>query len=317
MKKYVKADWDDSKYVKIGNLMLPTDASGYGNQTGEEISRQVKQAYQNELDEQEAKHLAEEESRLLAERLQREAELSVINYEKAFANIDYADSSEDQLETVFDAIVPRSGKCDNIGGELARAMMKILYRDYNDGDVFYDGYGIQTCLSPVAFILDNVDGDLGDEIWELFTDIASSTLTGTEYTNQLHIIADKLLDYLKNTPEIFGKETEDSITYKSRTTSDILSEVPTYEYEPDLSGDLELYIDHDCISWDDIAEWLKDMCYEYGGNLNHKALDWFEIYDLSPMELSTWEEEFPNRISSYLDYLETEYPNYGEEGEDY
>ena len=317
MKKYVKADWDDSKYVRIGNLMLPLDASGYGNQSGEEISRQVKRAYQDELDEQEAKRLAAEESRLLAERLKRETELSKINYEKAFADVDYSADGEKQLDSVFKAMVPRSGKCDNLGGELARAMMKILYRDWNDGDVFYDGYGLETCVAPAAFIIDYTTGDEGDTIYDLFMEIAGNALTGVEYTNKLQDIASVLLDFLKNNPEVFGKEPEDSISYKSETIDAIKYEVPKESYEVDLSGDLERYIENGCISYDDeIYEWLKDMCYEYGGELYQRALDWFEITDLSPEELSNWENNFPDRIISYLDYLEEEYPNYGEE-EDY
>ena len=317
---YIKADWDDSKYVRIGNMMLPTDARDYGNQTGEEISRQVQQDYQDEMDRQEAERKAAEEARVLAIRKQQETELSAINYPKAMEALDPSASAEDQLSVLHDLFVPQSGKSDNVAGELARAMMRLLYRDYNDGDVFYDGYGLETCIDSAAYIMDTVSDDddvLSEQIWEKFMGIAGDALTGEEYTAELQSICDMLLQYIMNHPDLFGIEPADSRAYKSDTIESIKYEVPTYEYECDLSGDLEIYIENGCISYDDIYEWLRDMCSEYGGSLNQKALDWFEIEDLSPEEYATWEREFPDRVLSYLDYLEGEYPNYGEDNEDY
>ena len=310
MKQYIKADWDDSKYINVGNLKLPLDARDYGNQTGEEISRQVKQDYQNEMDRQEAERKAAEE-----------AELSRANYEKAMEALDPSASSENQLETLFDLFVPASGKSDNVAGELARAMMKILYRDYNDGDVFYEGYGLETCVDRAAFIIDTVtapenDDELGNQISERFFGIAEDCTTDDAYTKQLNAICDTLIQYLMNHPELFGRETKDSCNYKSRTIQEIKDTVPEYEYECDLSGDLERYIENGCISWDDIYWWLQDLCSEYGGEVNQRALDWFEIDYLSPSEYETWEREFPDRIWSYLDSLEEEFPNYGESDED-
>ena len=321
MKRYVKADWNDSDYVRIGNLMLPTDTSGYGNASAEEISIRTKAEYQNELArrEKEAKR-------------QKEAELGLANYEKAFAEVDPTQKPEDQLSTLFDVLVPPSDKCDNLGGELVRAMMRVLYRDWNDGDVFYDGYGLETCVSDAAFVMDKTsntyededdddyDDDANSEIYSTMIGIAADALSGREYTAALNEVTGMLVDYLRNHPELFGRDTEDCRSYKSYTIEDIKDAVPTYEYECDLSGDLEIYIDNDCISWDDIEEWLRDLCYEFGGELNQRALDWFEIDELSPEEYETWERNFPDRISSYLDYLEGEYPNYGEsedEEEDY
>lgn len=313
MKKYVKADWNDDDYVNIGGLMLPRDASDYGYQSAEEISRQTKKDYQDELArrEREAKR-------------QKEAELGLANYEKAFAEVDPVQKPEDQLEFIFNALVPSSGKCDNLGAELVRAMMRVLYRDWNDGDVFYDGYGLETCVSDAAFVMDKTsntyededdddyDDDANSEIYRTMIGIAADALSGREYTAALNEVTGMLINYLRNHPELFGKDTEDCRSYKSYTIEEIKDAVPTYEYECDLSGDLERYIDNDCISWDDIEDWLDDMCYEFGGQVNQRALDWYEIDELSPEQYETWEREFPKRISSYLDYLEEEYPNYGE-----
>lgn len=59
---------------------------------------------------------------------------------KIKAQVDPNMDPSDQLQVYFDALVPRSGKAKTVAGELVRAMMRILYRDFNDGDVWYSGF---------------------------------------------------------------------------------------------------------------------------------------------------------------------------------
>ena len=42
---------------------------------------------------------------------------------------------EETLDGLFDKYVPVSGKAETIGGEIVRAISRITYRFYNDGDV--------------------------------------------------------------------------------------------------------------------------------------------------------------------------------------
>ena len=64
--------------------------------------------------------------------------------------------SSDPINKAFQLLVPSSGKATTVAGELVRAMMKIMYRDYNDGDVFYEGSGIETCAACVAYICETM-----------------------------------------------------------------------------------------------------------------------------------------------------------------
>ena len=49
--------------------------------------------------------------------------------------------NEDRINKLFKELVPDTGKADSLAGELVRAMSRIGYRFYNDGDQLGIGYG--------------------------------------------------------------------------------------------------------------------------------------------------------------------------------
>lgn len=53
---------------------------------------------------------------------------------------------------LFDKYVPFSGKADTIGGEIVRAISKIVYRNFNDGDCIGVDYGNETCNAPARYL---------------------------------------------------------------------------------------------------------------------------------------------------------------------
>ena len=46
--------------------------------------------------------------------------------------------NEDRINKLFKELVPETGKADSLAGELVRAMSRIAYRFYNDGDMVED-----------------------------------------------------------------------------------------------------------------------------------------------------------------------------------
>lgn len=62
-------------------------------------------------------------------------------------------SEQDQIwENLWDKYVPTSGTAETIGGEILRAMSRIIYRFYNDGDMVGVGYGNETCNSSDRYL---------------------------------------------------------------------------------------------------------------------------------------------------------------------
>ena len=49
--------------------------------------------------------------------------------------------NEDRINKLFKELVPETGKADSLAGELVRAMSRIAYRFYNDGDMVNIAYG--------------------------------------------------------------------------------------------------------------------------------------------------------------------------------
>ena len=61
---------------------------------------------------------------------------------------------QDQIwEQLCNEHVPTSGMASTVGGEILRAMSRIIYRFYNDGDMVGVGYGNETCNSSDRYLL--------------------------------------------------------------------------------------------------------------------------------------------------------------------
>lgn len=62
---------------------------------------------------------------------------------------DFEDPVFDELSALFKKLVPSNGPDETVEGEMVRAMNRIIYRCYNDGDVIGRGYGKET-VDPSA-----------------------------------------------------------------------------------------------------------------------------------------------------------------------
>ena len=288
---YIKADWNDADYVKVGNLMLPTNTADFGNMSAEQISDRTKREYENELARR------EEEARI-----QAEAEKGLANYEKAFEVVDPAQKPSDQLSAIADVLVPPSGMCDNLGAELVRAINRILYRDWNDGDVFYEGYGLETCSSSAAFIADYADDKVRNALFDAIG------LEGDEYTNAIENVGGLILDYLREHPELFGRDTEDSRDYSSTTIDEIEEAAPEYEFDFD-ARDVTPYVDRGCIDWSDFEEWIEGLSVlDYSdAKVDQNWEGSYTISDISRDQYNQLTEEFWDWLERYVDELRETY----------
>lgn len=63
----------------------------------------------------------------------------------------------DIFNQMHDEYVPKSGIAPTVGGELLRAMMRILYRAYNDGDMIGNGQNDGQVESSMAYIFNCIE----------------------------------------------------------------------------------------------------------------------------------------------------------------
>ena len=118
--------------------------------------------------------------------------------------------AEKKLSDLFEEYVPMSGAANTVGGEIVRAICRIGYRWWNDGDKLGVGYGNETCNFAGRFLAkkcsDEVASAVGS-IWGCGSDKV--------YDAGLHVLEELVLGYLEENPQLFQMEnTEDYLDYK-------------------------------------------------------------------------------------------------------
>lgn len=222
--------------------------------------------------------------------------------------------SDDPLETAFDLLVPISGKADTVAGELIRAIGRIRYRDLNDGDVFYEGYGIETCADAVAYLCENLP-----QLESNFEDIAMRTLKDDQYSEEIDVIADDVLNMIYEDPTFINtKNTEDMFDYDGESFIRDRGWEPTYEAEIEIPENVYAHIENGDISERDleyeISSW--DYCQDKEISVHGYYLT---IYELGIDDYTEIDDNMYKWLEDYGDDLDDEYgvPNEEEDDEDY
>ena len=233
---------------------------------------------------------------------------------------------EEKLDRLFSAMVPRKGNCDTVAGELVRAMMRLLYRDANDGDLFYDGYGIETCGAAVAYIIDTVPEI---NFTEMFENIALRQLEDDAYTNALNDICDQLVTYILSHDELLVPNETDFHDYQTYYENSFQDEwQPEYEANLDIPDEVCEHMRRQNISiWDvksEVEDWLSYESYFRGAEIERP---WSHYDDCSLTingltrdgyeQILEWNRS--DRVwEGYIDQLNDEYGDpYSDDDDDY
>ena len=131
---------------------------------------------------------------------------------------------EDRNEPLYDELVPGSGKADTVEGEMLRAINRIVYRYYNDGDEYHTGYGTETA-GPAHSFLVNVNHPLRSLVSKLFKD-------GTNYEQTIKDVLDAILDHIESRRGKYTPNSEDMYDYEPEFEDDEFEE-EDYDYDYD------------------------------------------------------------------------------------
>lgn len=97
-----------------------------------------------------------------------------------------------EYQTLFDKLVPYHGPANTVEGELIRAISKIAYRWYNDGDYFFMGYGAEIAGAAASYLRDS-------QIPGIQRDIsAADGQFGEGYTTIIEKIVESVVEYVKS-----------------------------------------------------------------------------------------------------------------------
>lgn len=160
----------------------------------------------------------------------------------------------DIIHNVFDDIIPPQGAADSVAGELLRAIYRIRYRDYNDGDKFFTGYGLETCGSSASYLFDN---GFAAEIQKILDDAYRLVDNDDAYTHAIELLAEKVVQTIINEPKLlWTPNTVDSREYKY----DYISEnQPRYEYELYGSDDIDILVNNGTLDAWDLKSYVEEI----------------------------------------------------------
>ena len=105
--------------------------------------------------------------------------------------------NEERINKLFKELVPETGKADSLAGELVRAMSRIGYRFYNDGDQLGIGYGKETCNPAGRFL-----GAKGNDKIAKLTADAWAVYSEEAYEKVLDILCGAVADYVEQNPDL-------------------------------------------------------------------------------------------------------------------
>lgn len=303
----VKVFEAESDYVKIGNTVLPRNMIGseYDGMSFDTVAKQTKSRYDDEKQ-------AEADAKARAE-LQAKAQPKLDEVQEAI------DNGEEPLSALFNAFVPPRGNADTVGGELVRAMNRINYRCYNDGDWFFCGYGLETCGSCATYISETID------FWDEFYRIAESSKSDYDvddivYEDELNTTTKKFCDYMFDHTELFATpNTEDCLDFGVDEWERLYDK---FEWDCQLPENVRYHLENDDISQYDleseVSDWYnlnRDVEIWLGGDyIEFENLKWDELLQMQ-------DEHLYNSLESYGEDLDDEYgseydDDYDDEDED-
>lgn len=134
---------------------------------------------------------------------------------------------ESRNDALYDTLVPSSGNADTIEGEMLRAINRIVYRYYNDGDEYHTGYGTETA-GPAHSFLVNANHPLRSLVSALFK-------KGTNYEQTIKDVLDAILDHIESRQGKYTPNSEDMFDYEPEFEDNEFEEedYDDYDYDDD------------------------------------------------------------------------------------
>ena len=174
---------------------------------------------------------------------------------KLEASLGKGADAEETLEVLFEDLVPSQGAADTVAGEMVRAMMRVLYRDSNDGDKFFMGYGLETCAGSVTYLAERID-TVANRVTKML-DEAFRYEDDDRYTEALKGMTEDVIDHIMNNQElIFTPNEEDSRDYNY---DEIEEKQPRYEFECDGSDDVCTLVNEGILTGWDLYHYVEDQ----------------------------------------------------------
>lgn len=130
--------------------------------------------------------------------------------------------NEARVNKLFEHLVSREGQSDTCEGEMIRAVCKLGYRFFNDGDKYFEGCGIESSAGNAhAYLVSK--SILCVPLLKMFQEHCDF-MPDNEYVKGLEIITDYICDYV---------ETQINNNTLHKNDCDMLDCAPMFDDEDD------------------------------------------------------------------------------------
>jgi hypothetical protein len=133
---------------------------------------------------------------------------------------------EKRNDALYGKLVPGMGKADTQEGEMLRAINRIIYRYYNDGDEYFRGYGTETA-GPAHSFLVNANTGVRSAMEKIFGD-------GTNYEETIQDALEHILSHIEAKQGKYTPNAEDMFSYEAEFEDE-------EDYEDDYYDEEEEY----------------------------------------------------------------------------
>lgn len=274
-----------------------------------------------------------EQAAIAQQKLDKEREELKEKYSYIFNELEsrpYLSSTEmgsegDKLNYLFQELVPSQGKAETVAGEIARAMMRVLYRLWNDGDICFIGYGIETAASDMAYLCETL-GDLGDQMYRELESLADSyqgswnmEAFSSKYQDIVVDFANRVVDYIMDHPELIAEPNEDDS--RMWDESEIADLQPLEDYDVEIPDGVLYHIEEGHIDYSDV-EW-EASTWVYGVSERDIHCDRYSVIfeNCTPEVVDELDQSAYDCMMSYQESLDSEYgseeDNYEEDEEEW
>ena len=257
------------------------------------------EAEEDELSDDELDALdAEEEKAFKQKQADRRARVAGKRKEKSEKEAKIAElksklGNDYDFDKLFDVLVPDTGSADTVAGEVIRALNKVDFRDFNDGEVFYEGDGLDSAGASMAFVAeffldkfnDSDDTDtVAEDIYNEIINMAEDQLTDSAYRTQLYDLEKQVVSWIKAHEDILVEPNEKDSLHQYKGEDYWEDYIPSYNIEDiELPRNVKDLMELGVIDGDDVVWAVQDIIQGMGNSTNdvRDEGEYISVYGLS------------------------------------
>lgn len=136
----------------------------------------------------------------------------------------------EKLNALFEELVPDMGSAETKAGELVRAVSRIGYRFYNDGDKIGVGYGNDTCNAAARYIMN----EFKDQEFSWTVNGMWGLVSDKFYEKGLGLLIEQVVSYIESNPELKKEKNDGDYEddYHAKEDDEWESEEEEEDHEP-------------------------------------------------------------------------------------